>query len=236
LIYNLLPILKKISDDHPNAENWRTKIKTWFSTDYDKELQDLYYNLLVHNHTMLDRYLNQGYMVDEYTGLFTFEDSEGTPSFSTAYWIEKNHQMFFNKRVFTVCADYGIMNIQLKFCGIKVVNSYIPLPLVYGAMLITILNDCPPYPMNLKAIDDCDVVITGSIFGTDDAAYNNWNMLLDMRAIGKDVFFSTNNFSFLKKYFLEERIQKVQESLDIYQPEDYSNLRFAYDHRVYRIT
>ena len=238
MIYNLSPIFKFLSPENTNSKIWKERITSFFDNkEYDGELQDWYYDKLLSNPEEVDYYLNGGILIDEYTGLFSPNSSYtvGTHSFNLAYFISKNYQHFFNKKILTVCSDFGIVNIQAKMCGLNIVSSIQKEHLNVGTVLACIGNNCPPYPINKFDFEEEDVLMMSCVFRDPDLTYKNWQFMLDKRLEGKEVFFSSNTFSFLKDYINYDRIELINEPHKEYRPEDYAELTYGYGNKIYRL-
>lgn len=240
MIYNLSPIFKFLSPDNTNSKVWKERITSFFENqEYDGELQDWYYDKLLSNLEEVDFYLNKGILVDEYTGLFSLDSpyiaGTGSHSFNLAHFISHNYQHFFGKRILTVCADFGILNIQLKLCGLNLVSSIQKEFLNVGTVMTCIGNNCPPYPINKFDFEEEDVLMMSCVFQDPDLTYKNWEFMLDKRLEGKEVFFSSSTFSFLKDYINYDRIELVNEPHKEYRPEDYAELTYGYGNKIYRL-
>lgn len=238
MIYNLSPIFKFLSPENTNSKIWQERITSFFDNqEYDGELQDWYYDKLLSNTDEVDYYLNGGILVDEYTGLFSPNSSYtvGTYSYNLAYFISKNYQHFFNKKILTVCSDFGIVNIQAKMCGLNIVSSIQKEHLNVGTVLACIGNNCPPYPINKFDFEEEDVIIMSCVFQDPDLSYKNWEFMLDKRLEGKEVFFSSNTFSFLKNHINYDKIEIINAPHDEYHPEDYAELSYGYTNKIYRL-
>lgn len=238
MIYNLSPIFRFLSDEEPNALVWRERISLFFSNEeYDGDLQDWYYDTLLSFPLDLDYLLNNGVMTDEYTGLFSFPAPivGDAHSFNVAHFISKNYHHFYNKKLLTVCADYGMLNIQAKMCGINLVSSVQKNDLNIGTVLACIGNNCAPYPINKFDFEEEDAIIMSCVFETEDLSYKNWEFMLDKRLSGKDVFFTTNTFSHLKNYINYDKIELINMPNTEYYPEDYAELEYGYSNKIYRL-
>ena len=239
MIYNLTPILKLIKSDAPNGDEWKSRITSFFNNeDYDPELLDQYYGNLISNLPFIEPLFDYGYLVDPYTGLFTFDNPYYTyrSSFNIAYYIERNRSSFLNKKILTVSTDGGIMNVQSRLLGLDLVNSIVvPTYNVLGAILVCIGNNSPPYPMNKPSVDRADIVFVNNMFDDSDAAYDTWNMMLDMKINGSEVYFTTQSIVELKKHMIPSRFEPVEDPTLVYSKDAITDLRFGYNHRIYRI-
>lgn len=238
MYYNLNPLLNLLTPERPNAQNWRERIQWFFDNEeYDGELQDQYYDILINSVQDFDYFIHKGTLTDSYTGLFTIPSPsiEGLHSFNLAKFINDNYQHFFKKKILTLCADFGIMNIQAKLCGLDIVSSVQKQNLNAGTVLTCIGNNCPPYPINKFEFEEEDVLIMSNVFDDEDLCYKNWQFMLDKRLDGKEVFFSSDTFFELKNYMDYSRIELVMDPMKVYQPEDYANLIYGYTNKIYRL-
>jgi hypothetical protein len=238
MIYNLSPIFRFLMPENANSQIWRDRITSFFKNEeYDAELQDQYYDILINSPLEVDFFLNKGILVDEYTGLFSLPSPyiEGKHTFNLAYFISRNYQHFYNKKILTVSADFGILNIQAKLCGLNIVSSIQREFLNAGTVLACIGNNCPPYPINKFDFEEEDVVIMSCVFEDIDLAYKNWEFMLDKRLDGKEVFFSSNTFFHLKDYINYDRIELINDPDKEYRPEDYAELTYGYTNKIYRL-
>jgi predicted nicotinamide N-methyase len=181
--------------------------------------------------------LNAGYFVDPYTGLFSIPSPyiEATHSFNLAHFIGKHPQHFFGKNILTVCADFGILNIQAKMSGLNIVSSVQKEYYNVGTVLTCIGNNSPPYPINVFDFPEEDVVFMSCVFQEDDLAYKNWEMMIDMRISGKEVFFTSNSYFYLRRYMNYDRIELVIDPRTVYNEEDYADIAYGYMNRIYRM-
>lgn len=238
MIYNLSPVFRFLSPENTNSNIWRERLTSFFENkDYDGELQDSYYDRLLNSPEDVDYLLNKGILVDEYTGLFSLPSPfiEGKHSFNLAYFISKNYQHFYNKKILTVFADFGVLNIQAKLCGLNIVSSIQQEFLSVGSVLACIGNNCPPYPINKFEFEEEDVIIMSSVFDDMDLSYKNWEFMIDKRLEGKEVFFSSNTFHNLKDYINYDRIELISNPDKEYHPEDYAELTYGYTNKIYRL-
>lgn len=239
MIYNLTPILKLIKPGAPNGDEWKSRITKFFANeDYDPELLDGYYTHLISNLELIEPLFEYGYLADPYTGLFTFDNPyyNYRSSFNIAYFIERNRGSFLNKKILTVTSDGGIMNVQCKLLGLNLVNSlFMPTFNILGAILVCIGNNSPPYPLNRAFVDEADIVFVNNMFDTSDMAFETWNMMLDMKIQGMEVYFTTQSIVELKKHMIPQKIEPVEDPTSVYSKDAISDLRFGYNHRIYRI-
>lgn len=236
--YNLSPLLSILNENVPSADTWHDRFTSFFAnTDYESDLQDWYYDKLVTNVSGVSKLLRNGYFVDPYTGLFSFTSPhiEATHSFNMAMFIERNAQHFYGKKVLTVCADFGMLNIQLKLCGLNLVSSVQKEYFNIGTVLACIGNNSPPYPINKFDFEPEDVLIMSCVFQDDDLAYKNWEYMIDKRQQGREVFFTSNSYVFLRKYMNYDKIELVIDPKSVYNSESYSDISYGYMNRIYRL-
>lgn len=234
--YNLSAILEQFDETVPSYQSWIDKIEAFFSNqDYNPKTLDVYYDHILFNHRMIKYLFDQGYIIDDYSGLFTFNTSETRTlhTFNLANFVRRNHRYFYKKKIHTFCSDYGILNVQTKLCGLDLVNSYLPLQTIMGSMLLVIGNQCAPYEVNHT--DTPDVIIASNIFSTEDDAWTNWNYLFDEKLSGKEVFFSSYSFNELQKFINYDKIKQVEDPLQVYDKDTYSNGDLGYMNRIYQI-
>lgn len=238
MIYNLSPILNLLTDQIPNADVWKERLTSFFGNEeYDGELQDWYYDKLINNIREVKTLLSGGYFVDSYTGLFSFPSSqmEATHSFNLAYFLSKNYQHFFGKKILTICADYGVLNIQLKMSGLELVSSVQKENFNVGTVLTCIGNNSPPYPINKLQFPKEDVIFMSCVFQEEDLTHQNWQYMLDKRADGREVFFTSNTYFYLRRYMNYDRIELVVDPRKVYDPQDYADISYGYMNKIYRL-
>ena len=234
--YNLTPFYDLLDETVPSRETWHTRLKMFFDNPHsNKSLTDLYYNVLLNNYHTLKPMLDCGYLIDEYSGIFSFNTPEmrGAHTFNMANFIRRNYMFFNDKPIRTLTMDYGVLNIQIKQCGLNFSGTKMPVYSIPGAALLTIGNGCAPYPFETE--QEPQVIFACNIFNTEDEAWENWNTLFDAHIFGKDVFFCSANFSELKKFVNYDRIKQMETPSEIYDPELYSNGDLGYMTRIYRI-
>ncbi len=238
MIYNLSPLLNLLTSERPNAEIWKERITSFFANkDYDADLQDWYYDTLVNNIDEFDFLIFKGIKVDSYTGLFSISlpHIDGAHSFNVAKFIADHYQHFFGKKILTLCADFGILNIQAKMCGLNIVSSVQKEYLNTGTVLSCIGNNCPPYPINKFDFDEEDVIIMSCVFHEEELSYRNWEFMLDKKLDGKEVFFTSDTFEHLRHYMNYDKIELVIDPTKIYHPDDYADLSYGYSNKIYRL-
>lgn len=234
--YNLNPFFDLMDESVPSHDIWKERFrKFFFSPNVKEEHKDLYYNILINNYNSLRPLLNEGYLIDEYSGIFTFNvpQMRGIHSFNMANFIRRNHMFFYKKSIKTMTMDFGIVNIQLQQCGLKLDNVIMPIYSIPGAALLVIGNDCMPY--DFKNDNDYDVLIACNVFNTEDQAWENWNALFDAHLSGKKVFFTSPSFVELRKFVNYDRIKQVENPVEIYDPETYANGDLGYMNKIYQI-
>jgi hypothetical protein len=235
--YNLNPILKYLDKSSSYAQTWKENFEIFFShQSFDPVIQDFYYNAIIHNLEDVKKLLAGSYLIDDYSGLFTFDvlPSE-MDSFSLALFIEKNFIKIKDKKIMSISFDYGISSVQTKLCGLNLVNAIVPSSMIVASVLTCIGNKAPPYLINSEDEQDFDTLIVSNAFGTEDLAYAYWNFMLDQFASKKEVLFKTNTFAHLKKYINFDKIEVVMDSKTVYDADHLSNLKIDYRNKIYRI-
>lgn len=234
--YNLSPLLDVHLEELSNTGVWKDRIKAFFNNEnYDPKLLDQYYDILIDNYEHYIQLINYDYIIDEYSGLFTFDTPEKKTihTFNLANFVRRNHLFFDKKSIQTMVLDYGIVNVQLKLCGLNLKSTAIPKDSQAGAVLTVIGNDCPPYDFTYH---DCDVIIAANIFNGEEDAWRNWNLLLDSRLIKKkEIFFCSNSFADLQKYINYDKIEQVEDPTQVYDEHTYANTDLGYMTKIYRI-
>lgn len=231
-------MLTLLTERVPSADTWRNRFTSFFNNEeYDGELQDWYYNKLIANIDEVRSYLENGYFVDPYTGLFSFPSQyiEAAHSFNVALFISQHHQHFFGRKILTLCSDFGMMNVQMKLCGLDVVSSIQKEYLNVGTILTCIGNDSPPYPINRFEFPEEDVLFASCVFQDDDLAHANWEFMVDKRTEGKEVFFTSNSYFFLRRYMNYDMIELIIDPKKVYKPEDYADISYGYMNKIYRL-
>jgi hypothetical protein len=230
--YNLKPILN-LFKDKPAHEPLANKIQEFFKEEFDPEWQDNYYSVLIHNLPTIESHLaNDGYIIDETTGLWSFDNEAigNKHTFSMANFVDKNYHLFKDKKVVTILGDYGTVNLQLKFCGIDIATSIINPECVVGAVLTCIGHDCPPIKINTDC-QELDVLFIASVFDDDEKAYRNWDFMIDMNLSGKKVYFTSDNMTHLSKHMIPGKFKPI----DFEPKKDYTDLRLGYGNRIFEI-
>jgi hypothetical protein len=236
--YNLKPIIKAIDTRIPNDEVWKERITNFFNNEkLDADIQDYYYDSLVSDVDHMRNILSSGVLIDEYTGLFSFatQETDSKHTFNFAYYIHRYYHQFMDSPILTFVDDYGIVNNQIKLCGLHLVNSIMNQKNVVGSILTCIGNNCNPYLINVKHFPKYQTIIASCIFDDDDKSYQNWNFLLDEHAKGKTVYLSSNTFFHLKKYINYDKIKILETPNTVYDKESYSDLRYGFHNRLYKI-
>lgn len=237
MIYNLSPIVSLLKEDTPNAATWKSRIEYFFNNEeYDPVLQDQYYDILLSGIPAVEFCFNTTPVIDDYTGLFSFpsEYIQGSHSFNIALFISQHYQHFFKKKILTVCADFGMLNIQMKLSGLNIVSAVQSEFYNIGSVMACIGNNAPPYPINLFEFPEEDVLFMSCVFQDEDLAYKNLEMMIDKRLAGKEVFFTTNTFSHLRNYLNYDMIEPIIDPKDVYHEEDYGNIPMGYMNKIYR--
>lgn len=238
MIYNLSPILSLLTEQVPSSDIWKERFTSFFTNEeYDGELQDWYYDKLINNIYEVNALLSGGYFVDPYTGLFSFpsEHIEASHSFNFALFLSANHQHFYGKKILTVCSDFGMLNIQLKMAGLDLVSSVQKEYYNVGTVLACIGNNSPPYPINRFEFPEENVILMSCVFQDDELAYKNWEYMLDKRVEGKEVYFTSNTYFYLRRYLNYDRIELIVDPKKVYKPEDYADISYGYMNKIYRL-
>lgn len=238
MTYNISPFLAILTDKIPNAEIWKNKFTSFFQNkEYDPVLQDWYYDKLIDNISEVQKTLEAGYFVDSYTGLFSFPSPhiEASHSFNLARFVNDNYQHFYNKKILTLCADFGVMNIQMKMCGLNVVSSVQKEYYNVGSVLACIGNNVPPYPINRFEFPEEDVVFLSCVFQEDELSYVNWEYMIEKKLASKEVFFTSNSYFYLRRYMNYDRIELVIDPQKMYNKEDYADISYGYMNKIYRL-
>lgn len=236
--YNLSPFYNALTLDNPNYANWIRKFDAFFNNEYaDPSLQDEWYNYLIEDIWRVKETLKLGYLIDPYTAIATFDDAyiETRNSFNMAHYIQRTYDRFIRKNALTMVGDYGITNIQLQLCGVRVVSSFIDQENVIGSILTTILNEGFPYPINRLNHAKEDIVIACSVFDHDKKAWDNWQKMLDYRADGKEVYFTSSKNCSLKKFMNYDIIDLVESPMDVYEVKDMEDLKYGYTNKIYKL-
>lgn len=234
--YNLTGFNRVFTKHIPSYELWRENLHNFFyNDDYDPAIRDEYYDILLENFQSLQELLQYGYLTDEHSGLFTFDKPEmkSLHTFNLSNLVRRNHQYFYKKKIRTICADFGILNIQVQLCGLDLVGTLIPPDAFAGSILAVIGNKCHPY--SFKDNIDADVVFAAHIFSVEQTAFSNWNVLTEYKAEGKEIYFTTSTFSELKKFVSYDRIQQVENPSEVYHKDAYSNLDLGLSNKIYKL-
>lgn len=232
--YNLTPIDDVFNESVPSWQDWRENIHSYFNNEeYDTELLDEYYDAIICDIHKLPELLSYGYLIDDYSGLFTLNNPElvGKHAFNMANFVRRQHLKFGAKTLFTVCADYGILNIQIKLCGMQLCHATIPQKNRSGQALINIGNHCAPYKN--KDFRQFDVVFASNIF--QDNPSDIWNTLCWYRNARKEVYLSTDTFSRLTNVIDYDRLELAENPAEIYDKDTYADLNRGYMYRIYRL-
>jgi hypothetical protein len=73
------------------------------------------------------------------------------------------------------------------------------------------------------------------VFENEELSYKNWEFMLDKRLSGKDVFFTTNTFLYLKNFINYDKIELINTPSKEYYPEDYAEISYGYTNKIYRL-
>lgn len=232
--YNLAPFLDLLTPEIPSHDVWRDRLTNFFNDDkVNPNISDLYYDILINDHHSFTDTLRCGYLIDQYSGLFTFDSypMKGYHTFNLANYIRRNHQLFYNKKIKTITKDYGIVNIQIKLCGLNLVRSGVEYSC--GFVLADIGNQAYSYPMNFD--DDYDVIFVAHAFDTDEGANIFWNGMLEDHLRGKEVYFTSKSFQHLQNHILYDKIKQVEDPTKIYDDLTYSNGDLGFMNKIYKI-
>lgn len=235
--YNLTPISIPIQDEN-NTSPILEKMEKFFSSNiYDPKLQDWYYDCLINNVDDALYLIRSPVLIDPWTGLFSIQtpETEGTHSFSFASFIEENPGRFFRKKILTMCADYGILNISASLCGLNVVSSIQHSQFNVGTVITCIGNNCHPYKINDHEVTDFDVIFASCVFSDENLAWTNWNFLTEEKIKGKDVYFSSQTFVNIRNYINYDRIELVFDPHSFYDEKEYADITYGYMNKVYRL-
>ena len=236
--YNLSPFYNSLELDNPNYNNWIHKFDKFFSNEQaDPALQDEWYNYLIEDIYKVKELLKRGYLIDDYTALATFDDPfiGNKNSFNMAHYIQRSYDRFIRRNVVTVVGDYGITNIQLQLCGVRVVSSIMEKENIIGSILTAIMNEGIPYPINHYHFPKEDIIIACSVFDSEERAWHNWQALLDQKLSGKEVYFTSSEHCSLKKFMNYDIIELIESPLDVYEAKDIEDLKYGYTHKIYRM-
>ena len=231
-------MLSLLTESVPSADIWRERFTSFFSNEeYDGELQDWYYNKLIDNIGEVAQTLNSGHFIDPYTGLFSFPSDtvEGSHSFNLALFLSQNVGHFHNKKILTICSDFGMLNVQMKLSGLNLVSSIQKEYYNVGTVLACIGNNAPPYPINRFEFPTEDVVFMSCVFQEDELSYKNWEFMVEKRMEGKEVFFTSNSYYYLRRYMNYDRIDLVVDPRKVYKPDDYADISYGYMNKIYRL-
>lgn len=231
--YNLSPFDNVFNTDISTHNIIKGRLHSFFNNA--NSVTDQYYDILINGYYLIPFIINSETLVDEYSGLFTFNsvDMSTRHSFNLANFIRRNYLNFANKKIRTLCSDYGLIDMQIKQCGLTLSNVSIPYFNHVGAVLAVIGNDCYPYSLDISG--EYDIIFASNVFETPDQAWENWNMLLDEHVSGKEVYFSSNSFDYLKNFANYDRIELVENPIDIYDKNIYAMGEYGYRHKIYKI-
>ena len=229
--YNLKPIIQKISD-----KDLAEKVQAFFSEP--NENKDVYYDIMLNHYGLIEKYNDLGYLFDPHTGLIAHDLPYlyGNHSYSMCKYIKENFIDFVNKDITVITEDFGIISQQLKICGCRVLSTTIFPELYLGAIFSTIMNGAGYIPINQKSVES-DLIIVSSSFASQSFydAYNMWNLMLDLKLQGKEVYFTCNALNDLKNHYLPNKIELVSDTQSCYSSEELADLRYGYKNKIYRI-
>jgi len=234
--YNLSAFEVIFDKTIPSYMEWREGIHDFFNNEnYDSAILDEYYNHLIEDIWSIYELVRKGYLIEPHSGLFTFDNPEmkGIHSFNLANMVRRNHQYFHNKKLRTITTDYGMVNIQIKLCGLELHSALMPKKNLAGAVLATIGNKSYPYSF----VDDieADVVLAANVFDNPEYSLTNWESLLANQEEGREVFFTTNTFGDLKNFIDYSKIELVENPSEIYDDDAYSNLDLGLSNKIYKL-
>ena len=234
--YNLSPFDNVFNPDISSHKIIKDRLHTFFNNEkINSSISDQYYDILIEGYQQIPFIINSETLVDEYSGLFTFNtfDMESRHSFNLANFIRRNYLNFANRKIRTLCSDYGLLNMQIKQCGLTLSNVEIPKHSQVGAVLAVVGNDVYPYSLDIQ--NEYDIIFASNVFEQSDQAWENWNMLFDEHLSGKEVYFSSNTFYHLKGFLNYDRIKQVENPIEIYDKHIYAMEEYGYRHKIYKI-
>ena len=82
---------------------------------------------------------------------------------------------------------------------------------------------------------DADVIFAAHIFSVEQTAFLNWSVLEEYKAQGKEIFFTTSTFAELKKFVSYDKIRQVENPIEVYDKDVYSNLDLGLSNKIYKI-
>ena len=59
--------------------------------------------------------------------------------------------------------------------------------------------------------------------------------MIEKRLEGKEVFFTSNSYFYLRRYMNYDKIELVFDPQKVYNSEDYSDMAYGYMNRIYRL-
>ena len=128
-----------------------------------------------------------------------------------------------------------MLNIQAKFSGLNLISSVQKEYFNTGTVLACIGNNSPPYPINKFDFEEEDVIMMSCVFQENDLAYKNWEFMIDKRLEGKEVFFTSNTYVYLRRYMNYDKIELVIDPQKMYNGEDYADISYGYMNKIYRL-
>ena len=242
--YNLTPFYNLLTPEIPSHETWKERFTEFFEKEQTEPLYDQYvdqfYEQMLIDIDEVNIILRSRTLIDEYSGLFSFHtpDTAYIQTFNMANYIRRNTNYFYGKTLCTISRDYGTVNNQIKMSGLNLGAGVLPWETRVGGIISMIGNKSPAYPiypMFVYGRPDIDVYFLNHMFISDQEAHLHWNAAFDMFLDGKEVYFTTNKFEHLQNHALLDRIEQVEDPLEIYSNDDYSNLEMGYSNKIYRI-
>ena len=234
--YNLTAFDSIFDESIPSYMEWRERLNNYFNSSvYTPRLLDEYYEILIDKIYTIHELAKTGTLTDQYSGLFSFNNPhmEGKHTFNMANYVNRNYLMFNNKNIRTVCGDYGILNTQIRMCGLNLKGATIAHDNQFGAVLVAIGNNAPPY--SFKDDPNGDVVFACNVFDTEQSADKTWALLEHLVKEGKHVFFTTNTFSYLHSVVNYDRIKQMENPIDLYDDMVYSDPRLGISNKIYKL-
>ena len=242
--YNLTPFYDILTPEIASHEVWKERFNLFFEKEQTERFHDQYvdqfYEQMLREIDEVNIILRSRVLIDEYTGLFSFHtpDTAYVQTFNMANFIRRNTNYFHGKTLCTISRDFGTVNNQIKMSGLNLGAGVLPWETRVGGIINMIGNEapaCPIYPAFVYGRNDIDVYFLNHMFISDREAHLHWNAAFDMFLDGKEVYFTTSKFEHLQNHVLFDRIQPVEEPLDVYSKDDYINLEMGYSNKIYRI-
>ena len=76
---------------------------------------------------------------------------------------------------------------------------------------------------------------SANVFGDEETTYRIWSLLYEKQKQGKEVFFTSQSFHYLKHIVDYDKLKLMEVPSEIYDEETYSNGDLGYQNRIYRI-